>query len=85
MFRSSAFVVRLADVTNTCSLSWTTALAWSTAPGASPGGVARVDGTWIGVDVWTPGTRPVPLEVRGEADGDRVGCRRIAMPEFDAG
>ena len=50
-----------------------------------PGGVARVDGTWVVVDVRTAGTGPVPLEVRGEADGDRVGCRRIAMPEFDAG
>ena len=35
-----------------------------------PGGVARVDGTWVVVDKGTSGPRPVPLEVRGEADGD---------------
>ena len=50
-----------------------------------PWAITRVDGTWVVVDVRTAGTGPVPLEVRGEADGDRVGCRRIAMPEFDAG
>ena len=36
MLRSNAFGVRFADVMNTCSLSWTTALAWRTAPGPSP-------------------------------------------------
>ena len=48
-----------------------------------PGAVTRVDGAWVVVDVRTAGTGPVPLEVRGEADGDGVGCRRIAVPALD--
>ena len=49
-----------------------------------PGAVTRVDGTWVTADVWTPGAGPVPLEVRGEAACDRVGCRGVAVPELDA-
>ena len=41
MLRTSAFGVRLADVTKTSSLSWTTALAWRTAPGPSPVSMER--------------------------------------------
>jgi len=41
MFRTSAFGVRFAEVTKTCSLSWTTALALRTAPGPSPWSTER--------------------------------------------
>ena len=41
VFGSRAFGVGLAEVTNTRSLSWMTALAWSTAAGASPGSTER--------------------------------------------
>ena len=43
-----------------------------------PGAVTRVDGAWVVVDVWTPGTRAVPLEICGEAPCDRVGSGGVA-------
>ena len=41
MFQSKAFGVRLAEATNTCSLSWTTALEWRTAVWPSPWSTER--------------------------------------------
>ena len=49
-----------------------------------PGDVNRVNGTWVVEDVWTADASTVPREDRGEAAGDRVRGRRIAMPELNA-
>ena len=44
------------------------------------GAISRVDGTWLEVDRWRADSRPVPREVRGEADGDCAAFGRPAIP-----